>query len=141
MGDKDMALNKAYNQYKENSIFTSSPEELTLMLYNGLVRFILQAEAHLDESDLSRASNSIIRAQDIVLYFRSTLDMKYGVSESLDLMYEYMHRRLIEANIKKDKDILTEILGYAKELRDTWTQAMKLARQQAKQPQQPQIVK
>lgn len=137
-----MALNKAYNQYKENSIFTSSPEELTLMLYNGLVRFILQAEAHLDESDLSRANNSIIRAQDIVIYFRSTLDMKYVVSQGLDSMYEYMHRRLIEANINKDKDILTEVLGYAKELRDTWTQAMKLAKQQAREvPPQPQIVK
>lgn len=130
-----MALNKAYNQYRENSIFTSSPEELTLLLYNGLVRFILQAEAQLDESDLSKASNSIIRAQDIVSYFRATLDMKYEVSKGLDMIYDYMHRRLIEANVKKDKDILTEMLGYAKELRDTWTLGMKLAKQQIKQPQ------
>lgn len=136
-----MALNKAYNQYRENSIFTSSPEELTLMLYNGLVRFILQAGAQLDESDLNKAGSSIIRAQDIISYFRSTLDMKYSVAQGLDAVYEYMHRRLVEANIKKDKEILTEILGYAKELRDTWTQAMKLAKQQTKQPPQPQVVK
>ncbi len=136
-----MALNKAYGQYRENSIFTSSPEDLTLMLYNGLVKFILQAGAHLDESDLSKANSSIIRAQDILSYFRSTLDMKYTVSQGLDSIYEYMYRRLIEANIKKDKDILAEMLGYAKELRDTWTQAMKLAKQQVKQPPQPQVVK
>lgn len=135
-----MALNKAYSQYRENSIFTSSPEELTLMLYNGLVRFILQAEAQLDERDLSKANNSIIRAQEILVYFRSTLDMKYEVSQGLDAIYDYMYRRLLEANVKKDKDILSEILGYAKELRDTWTQAMKLAKQQAKQPH-PQVVK
>ena len=125
-----MALNKAYNQYRENSIFTSSPEELTLMLYNGLVKFILQAEANLDQTDLSKANNSIVRAQDIVQYFRETLDMKYEVSQGLDQMYEYMHRRLIEANVKKDRLILEEVLGFTKEMRDTWTQAMKLAKQQ-----------
>jgi flagellar protein FliS len=124
-----MALNKAYNKYKENSIFTSSPEELTFMLYNGLVRFILQAEASLGAEDLSKANNSIIRAQDIVAYFRATLDMKYEVSQGLDALYEYMYRRLIEANVKKDKEILDEVLGFVKELRDTWSQAMKLAKQ------------
>jgi len=124
-----MALNKAYNKYKENSIFTSSPEELTFMLYNGLVRFILQAEASLGAEDLSKSNNSIIRAQDIVVYFRATLDMKYEVSQGLDALYEYMYRRLIEANVKKDKEILDEVLGFVKELRDTWSQAMKLAKQ------------
>lgn len=123
-----MALNKAYNQYKENSIFTSSPEELTLMLYNGLVRFILQAEASINDKDLSKANNSIIRAQDIVAYFRATLDMKYEVSQSLDALYEYMYNRLIESNIKKDKEILDEILDYVKEIRDAWAQAMKIAK-------------
>ncbi len=131
-----MAVNKAYNQYKENSIFTSTPEELTLMLYNGLIRFILQAQNGIETKDIEKASNSITRAQDIIFHFRSTLDMKYEVSEGLDAMYEYMYRRLIEANVQKDADILQEVLGYAKELRDTWNQAMKLA----KHPQLPHIV-
>lgn len=125
-----MALNKAYNQYKENSVFTASPEELTLMLYNGLVKFILQAQAGIEESKPEKANNSIIRAQDIVLHFQSTLDMKFEVSEGLALIYDYMYRRLVEANIKKDREILAEVLGFARELRDTWTQAMKLAKQQ-----------
>jgi len=129
-----MALNKAYNQYKENSIFTATPEELTLMLYNGLVRFILQGQLAIEEKDLTKAHESIVRAQDIVLHFQATLDMNYEVSKGLDSLYDYMYRRLIEANIKKDKEILGEVLGFAKELRDTWTQAMKLA----KQPQKPQ---
>lgn len=131
-----MALNKAYNQYKENSVFTSSPEELTFMLYNGLIRFIMQGQMAVDEKNMEKANNSIVRAQDIVVHFRETLDMKYEVSAGLDAMYEYMHRRLIEANIKKDREILDEVLGFAKELRDTWSQAMKIARQ----PQKPQIV-
>ena len=124
-----MALNKAaYNQYKENSIYTSSPEELTMMLYNGLVKFIMQAQVGIEKNDLEKANDSIIRAQEIVSEFQVTLDMTYPVSESLMLLYDYMYRRLIEANIKKDAEILGEILGYAKELRDTWGQAMKIAK-------------
>ena len=124
-----MALNKAYNQYKENSVYTSSPEELTLMLYNGLVKFIMLAQAGIDEKDNEKAHNNIGRAQEIVLHFQSTLDMKYEVSEGLNQLYDFMYRQLIEANIKKDKAILAEVLGLVKELRDTWAQAMKLAKQ------------
>ncbi len=131
-----MALNKAYNQYKENSIYTSTPEELTLMLYNGLIKSIMIAQKSVEGNDIEKASKSLVRAQDILQYFRNTLDMKYDVSEGLDLLYEYMFRRLVEANIRKDQVIIDEILGMAKELRDTWTQAMKLA----KHPQKPHLV-
>lgn len=131
-----MALNKAYNQYKQNSIYTATPEELTLMLFNGLIKFIMQAQNGIIGSDIEKASNSIIRAEDIVLHFRNTLDMKYEVSKGLDALYDYMYIRLLESNIKKELDILDEVLGMAKELRDTWGQAMKLA----KQPQPPHLV-
>lgn len=124
--------NKAYNQYRENAIFTSTPEELTLMLYNGLIKFIMQAQAAIDEKDIEKANNSIIRAQEIVLEFQATLDMKYEVSNNLMLLYDYMYRRLMEANIRKDKDILGEVLGFAKELRDIWAQAMKIAKKQSR---------
>ncbi len=131
-----MALNKAYNQYKENSIFTATPEELTLMLYNGLVKSIMQAQNSIEHNEVEKAYNSLVRAQDILQYFRNTLDMKYDLSEGLDALYEYMFRRLVEANIGKDQAIINEILGMAKELRDTWAQAMKLA----KHPQKPHLI-
>jgi len=131
-----MALNKAYNQYKENSVFTATPEELTLMLYNGLVKSIMQAQNSIEHNEVERAHNSLVRAQDILQYFRNTLDMKYDLSEGLDALYEYMIRRLAEANISKDLAIINEILGMAKELRDTWSQAMKLA----KHPQKPRLI-
>jgi flagellar secretion chaperone FliS len=126
-----MALNKQYSQYKENSIFTASPEELTLMLYNGLVRFILQGQKAIDDKDIQKAHESIVRAQDIVREFQASLDMNYEISNSLMLLYDYMYRRLTDANIKKDKDVLEEVLDFAKELRDTWAQAMKLAKHQS----------
>lgn len=123
-----MVTHNGLNQYKENSIKTSTPEELTLMLYNGLVKFLMQAQSAIELNNIEKANNSIIRAQAIIKEFQATLDMNYEVSESLDMLYDYMYRRLIEANIKKDNNIIVEILGYSKELRDTWAQAMKIAK-------------
>ncbi|WP_010681154.1 flagellar export chaperone FliS [Acetivibrio cellulolyticus] len=125
-----MAINNAYDQYKENSVYTASPEELTLMLYNGLVKFLMQSQMGINEKNIEKANNCIIKAQNIISEFRCTLDMKYEISKQLELIYDYMNRRLIEANIKKDVTIVEEILGYARELRNTWEQAMKIARQQ-----------
>ncbi|HHY24259.1 MAG TPA: flagellar export chaperone FliS [Clostridiaceae bacterium] len=129
-----MALNNSYNrafdQYRENTVFTSTPEELTLMLYNGIVKFIMQAKVAIDENHIERANNSILRAQDIICELQSSLDMKYEISNNLMLLYDYMYRQLMESNIKKDKNILEEVLNFAKELRDTWMQAMKMAKKQ-----------
>lgn len=126
-----MVTNNGLNQYKENSIKTSTPEELTLMLYNGLVKFLMQAQNAIELNNIEKANSSILRAQAIINEFQATLDMNYEVSEGLSSLYEYMHRRLVEANIKKDNSIVEEILGYSKELRDTWAQAMKIAKNSA----------
>lgn len=120
-----------YQQYQQNTINTSTPQELTLMLYNGLVRFLKLAQQGIEEKNIEKANNNIIKAENIITEFMCTLDMQYEVSKSLFTLYEYMNRRLLEANIKKDKAIVEEITGYAEELRDTWAQAMKLAKQQA----------
>lgn len=125
-----MALNKAYNQYKENSIYTSTPEELTLMLYNGLIKFIMKGQVAVDNKDMEKANKNIMRAQAIVQHFQTTLDKKQEISRSLELLYDYMYRRLLEANVKKDREMLDEVLVFAKELRDTWNEAMKIAKQQ-----------
>ncbi len=123
-----MFANTAYSQYKENSIMTARPEDLTMMLYSGLVKFIMQGMNHVESSRIEEANNSIKRAQDILIELKSSLDMKYELSEGLDSIYEYMLNRLIEANIYKDTAILDEILSYARSFRDTWAEAMKLAR-------------
>lgn len=119
----------AYSKYKESSVYSASPEELTLMLFNGLVKFIMQAQEANIRKDVQKCHSSIIRAQDIIQEFQITLDRQYEVSKGLDSMYTYMYDRLVQANIKKDNEILNEVLGYARELRDTWEQAMKIARQ------------
>jgi len=136
-----MFNNDVYTQYKENSVFTSSPEELTLMLYNGLIKFIMQAQKLLEENDISNAHTKIVKAQDIIRELRSTLNMKYELSNGIAQLYDYMYKRLVEANIKKDIEILDEILGFSKEFRDTWSQAMKIARIQGNNNYTQQIAK
>lgn len=125
------AGSNAYQKYQQNSVYTASPQELTLMLYNGLVRFLKLACQGIEEKNMEKANNNLIKSQNIVTEFMCTLDMQYEVSEGLMAIYDYMNRRLIEANIRKDKEIVEEITGYAEELRDTWAQAMKLAKKQA----------
>jgi len=125
-----MVNNNAYQQYQHNMIYTASPQELTLMLYNGLIKFINLSIQGVEEKSITKANNNIIRAQDILVEFMSTLDLNYEVAKGLMSLYDYMNRRLIEANINKDREILEEVLGFAEELRDTWAQAMKLAKQQ-----------
>lgn len=131
----EMISNNPYGQYKENTVYTASSEELTLMLYNGLVKFLMQAQMALNDKQIEKANTTIIKAQDIVTEFRGTLDMNYEIAEQLDLLYDYMYRQLLEANIKKDVSIIEEVLMLSKDLRNTWEQAMKIARQKNKAAQ------
>ncbi len=96
------------------------------MLYDGLVRFLKQGKLFLNggSDNYERVNNSLQRAQAIINELRSTLDMDIVISQSLDLLYEYMTRRTMEANINKDEEILDEVIGLSIELRDTWKEAM-----------------
>lgn len=123
-----MLTNNGYDQYKSNSINTATPEELTLMLYNGLVKFLMQAQSAIEAHNIEKANNGIVKAQAIIAEFMTTLDMNFEVSQNLELLYDYMYRQLVQANLKKDNSIVDEVLGMAKELRDTWVQAMKLTK-------------
>jgi flagellar protein FliS len=125
-----MALAKGQAIYQTNSIMTSKPEELTLMLYNGLVKFLIQAQKAIEEKNIQKSHDNLIKAEDIILEFRATLKPEYEISNSLGPLYNYMYRRLVEANMQKNGEIVTEVLGYASELRDAWAQAVKKNREQ-----------
>jgi len=100
------------------------------MMYNGLMKFIARAQEEIRSKSLEAAHNTLIRCQDIVFEFQYTLNMDYAVSNNLMLLYDYLYNRLIEANAKKDCDILDEVLGFVTELRDTWVEAVKLNKEQ-----------
>lgn len=124
-----MGNQAAYNAYKQNSVSTASPGELTLMLYNGCLKFIHQGIKGIEEQDIVKRNENIKKAQAIILEFITTLDMKYDISKQMLPLYEYMHRRLIEANIKNDKEILIEVEGLVTEFRDTWKEVIRINRQ------------
>lgn len=120
-----MAAVNPYQQYQEQSIMTASPGELTLMLYNGCIKFIKQAKLYIEEKDIEKANNAIIRAQDIIYELMSTLNMDYEISNNMMALYDYMNRRLIDANISKDIKVLDEVLNLTVEFRDTWMEVIK----------------
>ena len=119
-----MAVNAAA-VYKDNRILTASPAELTLMLYDGAIKFCNIAIMALEKDDLEKAHINIIKVQKIIMEFRATLDFKYPSANQFELVYDYIYRRLVEGNIKKDKEIIEEALGYIREMRDTWKEVMK----------------
>jgi len=111
--------------YKGNKINTASPAELTLMLYDGCIKFVNMAIDAIDANDVMKANTNFIKAQKIIVEFRMTLDFKYEVANQFDVVYDYIYRRLIEANIKKDKEIAEEALGHIRTMRDTWKEVMR----------------
>lgn len=120
-----MALPNAYGQYNNSKILTASPAELTLMLYEGAIKFCNIAITAVESKDIEKAHIHIQKVERIIDYLRQTLDMKYPVAEHFERIYTYLSQRLIEANIKKDKEILEEINGHLRSLRDTWKEVMK----------------
>ncbi len=122
-----MAVNAA-SVYQDNRILTASPNELTLMLYEGAIKFCNIAIMALENNDIEKANKNIIKAERIITEFRSTLDFKYSSANQFELVYDYIFRRLIEGNIKKDKVIIEDALGYIREMRDTWKEVMRLAK-------------
>jgi len=118
-----------YDNLRTNAIFTASKETLTLMLYEGALKFCNQAIAALENKDYEKCGELIIKVENIVREFQFTLDRNYEISDNFDIMYDYIYRRLVEANLKKDKEILEEARDYLRDFRDSWKEAMKNAKQ------------
>lgn len=121
-----MAMPNAYSQYNNNKIMTASPAELTLMLYDGAIKFCNIAEMAIDNEDIEKAHTNIVKAQRIIDYLRQTLDMKYPVAKDFENIYSYLASRLLEANVKKDKDIVAEVNGHLHSVRDNWKEVMRI---------------
>ena len=111
--------------YQQNSIKTASPARLTLMLYDGAIKFCNIGIEAIEAKDVSKAHENIVKAENIILELRNSLDMKYPVAEDFDKVYDYVYRRLYEANLKKDAEILKEATEHLKTLRDTWKEVMR----------------
>jgi flagellar protein FliS len=120
----------AAQAYQKNSVETATPADLTLMLYNGAIKFIKQAKAAIENKDMEMAHSYNVRVQDITNELIITLDHKYPISKQMLLLYDYILHRLVQANLKKDIEILNEVEDLYTQFRDTWKEAMVLAKTQ-----------
>lgn len=114
----------ALNQYKQNVVFTATPEELTLMLYDGSIKFMNIAKYSIENDDIQRAHEALIRAQDIIIELNLSLNMEYELSTNFRRLYEFILDKLIDANIQKEIEPIDEALEILTEMRDTWKEAM-----------------
>ncbi len=121
-----MTSNNAYTQYNTSKILTAAPAELTLMLYEGAIKFGNIAILSIEQGNLEKTHINIIKMQKIIDEFRITLNMEYPVAHDFDKVYEYLIKRLVTANIKKDKDIIEEVLTHLRSMRDTWKEVMRI---------------
>ena len=123
-------INAAAEAYKRQQVMTATPEALTLMLYNGCLRFMTEGREAIERKDYEQANTSLQKAQNIISEFRITLKMEYDIAQQLLPLYNYVYDRLVEANLKSDVTKIDEAKGIITELRDAWAQAMKKARQE-----------
>ncbi len=116
-------------EYTSNKILTASPAEVTLMLYEGAIKFCNIAIIAIENGEVEKAHVNIKKTQRIIEEFRNTLDRQYKVAEDFDRIYVYLLQRLLQANIKKDKAILEEVNMHLRSVRDTWKEVMRRNRQ------------
>ena len=123
----------AAEAYKRQQVLTATPEQLTLMLYNGCLKFIGEGIDAVNNKKYEDANTSLQKAQRIISEFRLTLNMDYEISHQLFPLYNYVYDRLIEGNMKSDIAPLEEAKEIITELRDAWVGAMKKARAEKNQ--------
>lgn len=124
--NKPNAIGDKMDQYLESKIIAAKPEELTFMLYEGLVKFIKKAMLTLETKNYEQVNYNTQRAQAIVDELRSTLNMDIPLSESLDALYEYLGFKLLNANVGKSEEEYSEALEIAENFKDTWKEAFNI---------------
>ena len=123
-----MPLPDAYAAYNRNKVLTASPAELTLMLYEGAIKFCNITIVGIENKNIEKAHTNIIKTEKIIEEFLRSLDEKYPVYKEFENVYVYLMRRLREANAYKDKEILEEVLTHLRSMRDTWKDVMNQSR-------------
>lgn len=121
-----MALPNAYAQYNNSKVLTATPAELTLMLYEGAIKFCNMALMAMEQKDIQKAHTNIVKTEKIIDYLRTTLDMTYPVAQDFERIYSYLSERLVEANMKKEPELLKEVCEHLRSVRDTWKEVMRI---------------
>lgn len=119
----------ALNKYKENSVSSATPEELTLMLYDGAIKFMNIAKFSIEKKEMEKAHHSLVRAQDIINELNYSLDMKYEISGEMRDLYDFILTNLVDGNLQKNIKPIDDALSITTEMRDTWKEVIKAVKQ------------
>lgn len=114
-----------YEKYKENSVKTASPGEITLMLFEGCWKFLKKAKIALEEKNISESHNNLIKAQNIVIELMDSLDFNYEISHNLFRVYEFVYNELVQINMTKDAERIDPIIDIMYGYYDTWKEVIK----------------
>ncbi len=115
------------NPYLRSKVLTASPEELRLMLYDGAIKFCRQAVDAIGKGDWESMHNALIRAQKIVLEFNTSLDHEQApeLCDKMAALYNYIYRRLVDANLERDAAAANESIGLLEYERESWLMLIK----------------
>lgn len=126
-----MAITNPYQAYQQNSVNTASSGELTLMLYNGCLKFINLAKVAIQEKNVQEKNTNLQKAQNIVNELMVTLNMDIEISKQMMTLYDFVRTKLIEGNVKNDIQALEEAETIITDFRDTWKQVIQINRKQS----------
>lgn len=112
----------AAKHYWEQQILNASPAERIVLLYDGAIRFLLSAKQAIEAGDIQSRFNNNQRAGDIIMYLFETLDLERGgeVAGNLSRIYQYMLNRLVQIDLKNDTEVVDEVVGQLRTLRESW---------------------
>ena len=104
----------------QQSVSTMTPAQMLIALYDKAVTELKKSIIYIDEKDYSAVNKSISKVEDIVDMLDSNLKVKYEISNNLAAIYDYLRRSLVQANIKKDKELIESLIPFFEELRDAY---------------------
>jgi flagellar protein FliS len=116
------AMINSYQQYKKHNVMMANPMELVIMLYNGLIKKLRQAEIAIGGKDLEAANEHLQNAQDIVMELMMGLDLSYSIAQDLLKLYEFVHHQVASINASKRADDIEPLVGILTSLRNAWEQ-------------------
>ena len=122
-------MNPYTNTYRTQQVQTASREQILIMLYEGAIRFLTVAKTGLEENNLEKFNNNLLKTQRIITEFMTTLDMEVGgeMAQNLFKLYAYLHHRLVQANFQRDANMIDEVQNHLRELKATWQTAIEMA--------------
>ncbi|MBQ7431833.1 MAG: flagellar export chaperone FliS [Butyrivibrio sp.] len=126
---------KQLDQYNNSKVLTAKPDELTLMLYDGAIKFTNIAIMALEKNDSKKFEMYLLKVENIIDYLNNTLDMKYAVAKDFENVYKYLLGRLVDADLHRENAMnnMNEVNKHLHTMRDTWKEVMQIARGQGRQ--------